>query len=344
MSELLTQLDINGIQYRTQGKNVGRNFVNICCPQCGEDRYHFGIHSTDYWYKCWVCGDGGGRYKLYKLMSAVFPSGDWSFIFKQSGVTTTWADTREEDLSYDLRQLTRPFHSYNPDHMHKADLDCWQYLVLNRRLNLETIQAARPGVGLKVPRRSDSRFAGSDLRQYVTFTEGQALTARKLDRYKNSAKPRWWRSPAADTVLYGESWVQSSEPEWLVITEGVFDTLSVPIGYGLGILGSVISQDWLGKFAELVPNSVEAICIALDEDVFLQHQDTITNLRLVLKGDFGYEVGLFPWSDKRLQQLDGDIKLDLDNVRLHLGADLVLSCILESVGIISYEEDKNPLL
>lgn len=44
-----------GIPYKTDGKNVGSNDVNICCPFCGEHRYHLGIHRTNGKLNCWVC-------------------------------------------------------------------------------------------------------------------------------------------------------------------------------------------------------------------------------------------------------------------------------------------------
>jgi DNA primase len=43
------------VEYRHGGKNVGANDVNICCPFCGEDRFHLGIHKDKGLLNCWVC-------------------------------------------------------------------------------------------------------------------------------------------------------------------------------------------------------------------------------------------------------------------------------------------------
>lgn len=49
-------LDDRGIDYRTGGKNVAGNDINICCPFCGEDRFHLGIHKRKGILNCWSCG------------------------------------------------------------------------------------------------------------------------------------------------------------------------------------------------------------------------------------------------------------------------------------------------
>ena len=47
------------IEFRKEGKNVGRNETNICCPFCGEDRYHCGINQGKNLFHCWKCGEKG---------------------------------------------------------------------------------------------------------------------------------------------------------------------------------------------------------------------------------------------------------------------------------------------
>ena len=59
MIEVISYLDSRGVDYRTGGKNVGANDINICCFWCGEERYHMGIHKSKGFLHCWVCGFEG---------------------------------------------------------------------------------------------------------------------------------------------------------------------------------------------------------------------------------------------------------------------------------------------
>lgn len=57
-------LDQYGIDYRSSGKNVGEDWLGICCPWCNETRFHCGINLTSKVASCWVCGESGTCLKL----------------------------------------------------------------------------------------------------------------------------------------------------------------------------------------------------------------------------------------------------------------------------------------
>ena len=57
-------LDHYNIEYRTSGKNIGSNWMSICCPFCQEERFHCGIHLDSKTFSCWVCGETGTFLKL----------------------------------------------------------------------------------------------------------------------------------------------------------------------------------------------------------------------------------------------------------------------------------------
>lgn len=46
----------NGIEYWTEGKNVGKGWVNIQCPFCDDSSNHLGIRKKDLAVNCWKCG------------------------------------------------------------------------------------------------------------------------------------------------------------------------------------------------------------------------------------------------------------------------------------------------
>jgi len=47
-------LDEAGVDYKTSGKNVGSDDINIDCPWCGAEK-HLSIHSKKAIMNCWVC-------------------------------------------------------------------------------------------------------------------------------------------------------------------------------------------------------------------------------------------------------------------------------------------------
>lgn len=57
-------LDHHGINYRTSGKNIGSEWMGICCPFCGESGYHCGIHLDHKLFSCWVCAESGTFLRL----------------------------------------------------------------------------------------------------------------------------------------------------------------------------------------------------------------------------------------------------------------------------------------
>lgn len=54
--EILDEFDID---YRDSGKNVQKGEINICCPFCGEGKYHCSINLNKNKFYCRSCGYGG---------------------------------------------------------------------------------------------------------------------------------------------------------------------------------------------------------------------------------------------------------------------------------------------
>ena len=48
-------LDSRGVDYKSSGKNVGSNDVNMDCLWCGEGNHHLGINRVTGQLNCWVC-------------------------------------------------------------------------------------------------------------------------------------------------------------------------------------------------------------------------------------------------------------------------------------------------
>lgn len=61
-------LDHYGIEFKTSGKNVGQNWIGVCCPYCGEERFHCGINMDTKVTSCFVCGESGTLLKLISTL------------------------------------------------------------------------------------------------------------------------------------------------------------------------------------------------------------------------------------------------------------------------------------
>lgn len=62
-------LDRLGIGYKKHGRNIGRNFLGVVCPNesCKDARGHCGLHQIQGFYTCFVCGKSGSFEWFLKL-------------------------------------------------------------------------------------------------------------------------------------------------------------------------------------------------------------------------------------------------------------------------------------
>ncbi len=64
MIQIIELLDDLGIKYKTFGKNVSRDWVEISCPFCDDHSEHCGVSLQKQGFNCWVCGAKGSIFKL----------------------------------------------------------------------------------------------------------------------------------------------------------------------------------------------------------------------------------------------------------------------------------------
>ena len=62
--DIVEYLQIRGIDYVQEGKNVGSTEVNINCPFCSDPSYHLSINLVDPIFSCWRCRTQGHISKL----------------------------------------------------------------------------------------------------------------------------------------------------------------------------------------------------------------------------------------------------------------------------------------
>lgn len=300
MPNLRDSLSIARVPFKESGTNVGHDMINICCPFCGEEKFHCGIHRDDLWYKCFVCGEGGGwRNIAYKLQEK-YPNVNWLSLSRSEG-RIRYLDERPR-LSRDLGELTREFT--------EKDRTPFEYLTeipyldeLNsknrpRGFSSDLIKKYRIGIGI------------NELKGYVTFQQGKNLIARRYSL--NETLPRYWKSINDGIFIFGEDQVYELNSQWVCIVEGVFDVMALPYGHGLAILGSIMSDGWISHLIASLPTGTRTVILALDKGV--PHR-TLVKFTLLLQ-DCGLEVKLWDWSLF-------EVAKDLDEVRIVYGEELI---------------------
>jgi 5S rRNA maturation endonuclease (ribonuclease M5) len=87
-------LEDNNIPYKITGPNTSPGYVNICCPYCGDDNYHFGFHIRGEFANCWKCGG----HNIVKTIQELL---DISYIQAQGIFMTYQTDYVTEHLNKD---------------------------------------------------------------------------------------------------------------------------------------------------------------------------------------------------------------------------------------------------
>jgi len=102
--DLETYLSSAGIDYRTEGKNVGRKCVGICCPFCQDETYHLGIFRD---HKNWICFRCHKHGSFSDLLRLLFPN-DWFTRLKELGTPTFHEGTAKDQIQALIRGAERP--------------------------------------------------------------------------------------------------------------------------------------------------------------------------------------------------------------------------------------------
>lgn len=97
MIDIVSYFDNLGIDYKSGGKNVSANDVNICCPFCGEDRFHLAIHRENGKMNCWVCDLDGFKYRP-NFVNLVMELENCDFITAKSIIKDYTIDSEDDDV------------------------------------------------------------------------------------------------------------------------------------------------------------------------------------------------------------------------------------------------------
>ncbi len=317
--DLTSMFQAAGVNYWTDGANVGRDYVNIQCVFCDDQSNHLGIHVEEYFYRCFRCEARGGWGSLANKLKQEYPTVDWFSIGKDEA--PHYLDVkkfeRKRKTPKEVQAWTRAFNNSKHDDgvwdwlTVKPSVKDFDYEFRERGIHPDLIDTFGIEVGIK-------KLAG-----YVTFPVQNNLIARRWRKRKRDEigvyTPRWWQYKAQDSFLFGEDIVKDSNPDWLVITEGVFDVFAFPPGFALAILGSTSQAGWQSRLIDIAPNP-NKIILALDKDAV--NRGKYTQIMLELR-DVDYDVVSWPWREFEVN--------DLDEARLVYGQEKLLDTALDIV-------------
>ena len=298
MSELRDTLASAGVPFKERGTNVGRGFVNIHCPFCGEQRFHCGINEDELWFKCFVCGEGGAWYKIRSRLVTTYPGAGFETLHR--GDPHHFIDAEGLTREYETK-ISRKF----GDSEHDARVRHWMTAVPHpdelkspyrcRGVSGDTLEQVGVEIGIR------------QIEGYVAFPQGDNVVARKY--MPEFIGPRWWKRVNTTPFLFGEQLAVDRACDVGVVAEGVFDVLRLPLGYCVGILGSAVSDVLAGHIA-VVFSHASRVVLALDRDA---NNSSLATFALTLT-DIGFDVQHVDWSTVP----DPQVK-DIDEVLLQYG-------------------------
>lgn len=84
--DVIAYLDDKGIDYATEGKNIGIGWIGTNCFWCPDQSYHLGIHLEGKGFSCFRCGERGNAVKLVSEIEQCSSSQAFSIIRKYEDV------------------------------------------------------------------------------------------------------------------------------------------------------------------------------------------------------------------------------------------------------------------
>jgi len=270
MPDIISILQALGIPYRERGKNVGREHVNICCPLCGEQRYHLGFHRTDGWWKCFVCGEGGPwgiqAFEILAKATGLSIEKIREVVSGLSSSPVTLEDGRPDArLELFLRKLSE-YHQGSPPQSPSLVTFLRSRFVYPNAFGWDSTMR---------------EFQG---RLYIA--EPDLVAQRDREGWKTFTKPDTPR-------LFGRQFFDPDKP-FFVLVEGIFDAFHFPKGQVFAYLTSLPSKSAIIWLSENIPPDKKVLWWP-DQDIFWKlPPDKMSQTYSVLKSLFA-NVIVYSW-------------------------------------------------
>jgi len=224
-------LDEFGIDYKSSGKNVGPNDVNVDCPFCGSDK-HLGIHTNKAFINCWVCEFGDEeKYPSFASVISMLADVDIVDVFAVINANSDDEETPEEQWDRPLKTVPPPNCHLFEHTFYTRDRDAAYTYLTKRGFSKRHIeQYSLMFTPAKGDTDEEKKYAGRIIFPIyhkdwhgVHFASwlGRDYT-HKQQRYKNcEVKNSLFR---IKETLFG---LESFEGKHLRIVEGVFDRMAL---------------------------------------------------------------------------------------------------------------------
>lgn len=257
------------IEYRGEGKNVGRGEVNICCPFCSEGRYHLGINIIKNMFHCWICGIKGDITKLVSKLKNISYNEAKEIINPQNDLKKVLEERSNKLVKIEKKpiknkELKLPPHTYpfRTDKMNIWAQTAIKFLRDKYDLtNKEIIEAdlhycvhGKYKNCIIVPIYKDEKL--------INFL-GRCWDKRRNLRYINC--PNEGSILNIHKTLYNIDNIKINQ-DLLIVVEGVFDCIKVKSVYNnvVATFGTEVSQEQLNLIVGLKPKK---LLILADNDI-----------------------------------------------------------------------------
>ena len=256
----------NNIGYRTSGKNVSKGEYSICCPYCGEAKYHCGINPSKGLFNCWKCSEKGDIVRLVAKIKNV------SFIEAKEIISPTSELKKvleernkvvEEPIIIPNKDFKLPLHTYRFDY---NITNMWQEIALNflkDKYDLSWNDIILADLHYNV----HGRYKNSIIIPFYLNGKMVNFISRSWDknnkkRYDNC--PNELSLVNVKKMVYNYNNVKGKQQ--IIIVEGCFDAIKTGLRRTVALCGTEITQEQRNI---LIGLKAEELIILFDNDPHL---------------------------------------------------------------------------
>ena len=244
----------NGIDYKTNGKNIGRGEYGIRCLKCGEG-FHCGINPIKGVFSCWVCGNKGNVTKLVADVKGISYLEALTIINAKSDLRCALDDRNNNKIEIIKNIVNMEFSL--PDHtlpFSHIDNNVWQNIAYNyikNKYGISLDDVIKTGLcycnhgnyknSIVIP-----IFFKNKLVNYVT----RRWDITNKQRYKNCPNDKAVLD--VKKTLYNYDNIKVGQ-DLLVVTEGIFGAIKVGINHAVATYGIETTEEQLKLIIGLRP-------------------------------------------------------------------------------------------
>lgn len=305
----------------TDVKNEGSEQIQVNCPRCQDredlsepdGKFNLEINFRKKKFRCWKCDEP-------------FFSGDLRYLIREFGGSDDVKEYKEyEENNFDILSDDEekivikdvelpiefiPFTSL--DVKNSAHMEAYNYLVIERKINYETIVKFRLGFCIEGRYKKKIVIPSYDANGKLNY-----YASRSYDKYAKIKHDNLKSSK--DGIIFNEGYVDWDSTVYLV--EGPFDFLSFNVNT-IPVLGKIMGEKLFFKIKEKKPD----IIVILDPDAWKNAMGLYQQL-LTIYSDCEEKVKIVKMNVSGLNKEGKMIKYDLDELKRFEGVSAVIAQI-----------------